>query len=263
MQFQAQWIRPSEGIGDVCPVFRKEIQTSGKIKSAELYITALGVYAAALNGRRVGKYVLAPGWTAYDHRLQYQQYDVTDMLGEENKLEITVGKGWYASPMPGWNESADKLRRKNRKTAAFAELHITYDNGEKEIYATDGSWQWAESPIRFSEIYDGEICDATVQPEIWKPVCTAESPTDRLIPQEGEEIREKETVMAKAVFTTPAGETVVDFGQEVTGYVEISVNAHTGDRIRFQHGEVLDRDGNFYRDNYRSAKAETVYICSQ
>ena len=112
MQFQAQWIRPSEETGDVCPVFRKKIQISGNIKKAELYITSLGVYEAVLNGRRVGEYVLAPGWTAYDHRIQYQCYDVTEMLDKENTLEITVGKGWYASPMPGWNESVDKIRRK-------------------------------------------------------------------------------------------------------------------------------------------------------
>ena len=263
MQFQAQWIRPSEETGDVCPVFRKKIQISGNIKKAELYITSLGVYEAVLNGRRVGEYVLAPGWTAYDHRIQYQCYDVTEMLDKENTLEITVGKGWYASPMPGWNESVDKIRRKKRKTAVFAELHLIDEDGKKEIYATDHTWQWAESRIRFSEIYDGEICDATVNPAEWKPVRTAEGPTDLLIPQEGEEIREKEIVSARTVFTTPSGETVVDFGQEVTGYVEIRVNAHAGDRVRFLHGEVLDREGNFYRDNYRSAKAEAAYICSE
>ena len=116
MDFQAKWIRASEETGDVCPVYRKEFQTEGnKISRAELYITALGVYKACLNGKRIGGYVLAPGWTSYDSRLQYQVYDVTELLEAEdgqdegNVLEVTVGKGWYASPMappglPGrWN----------------------------------------------------------------------------------------------------------------------------------------------------------------
>ncbi len=261
MKFNAQWIHTSKDTGDVCPVFRKEITLEGKVKKAELYITALGVYEARLNGKRIGDYVLAPGWTSYDHRIQYQVYDVTDLLAEKNELQVTVGKGWYASPMPGWMESPDKLRRKNRERALFAELHLSCQDGSREVISTDPSWQWAESPVRFSEIYDGEICDGTFSPEEWQQAETMEGPTELLIPQEGEEIRETERIRAKEVFTTPAGETVVDFGQEVTGYVEVSLTAGKGERIRFLHGEVLDADGNFYNANYRSAKAEAEYIC--
>ena len=268
MNFQAKWIRASEETGDVCPVYRKEFQTEGnKISRAELYITALGVYKACLNGKRIGGYVLAPGWTSYDSRLQYQVYDVTELLKAEdgqdegNVLEVTVGKGWYASPMPGWMESEDKLRRKTRRTGVFAELHLREKNGNETVIATDDSWKWAESPVRFSEIYDGETFDASFEPSAWKTSEVFEGPVELLIPQEGEEIREMERVEAASVFTTPAGETVVDFGQEVTGYVEVSLTAGKGERIRFLHGEVLDADGNFYNANYRSAKAEAEYIC--
>ena len=92
MEFQAKWIRTSEETGGVCPVFRKGWKTERKVERATLYLTALGVYEAHLNGKRVGKYVLAPGWTAYDKRLQYQEYDITDLLREENELTVTLGK---------------------------------------------------------------------------------------------------------------------------------------------------------------------------
>lgn len=100
MEFQAKWIRTSEETGGVCPVFRKGWKTERKVERATLYLTALGVYEAHLNGKRVGNYVLAPGWTAYDKRLQYQEYGITDLLREENELTVTLGKGWFRSPMP-------------------------------------------------------------------------------------------------------------------------------------------------------------------
>lgn len=108
MEFQAKWIRTSEETGGVCPVFRKGWKTERKVERATLYLTALGVYEAHLNGKRVGKYVLAPGWTAYDKRLQYQEYDITDLLREENELTVTLGKGWFRSPMPGWEDAPDQ-----------------------------------------------------------------------------------------------------------------------------------------------------------
>ena len=114
MEFQAKWIRTSEETGGVCPVFRKGWKTERKVERATLYLTALGVYEAHLNGKRVGKYVLAPGWTAYDKRLQYQEYDITDLLREENELTVTLGKGWFRSPMPGWEDAPDKLQRIGR-----------------------------------------------------------------------------------------------------------------------------------------------------
>lgn len=262
MDFQAKWICASKMIGDVCPVFRKIWTQEKEIVKAELFVTALGVYEAVLNDRRIGEYVLAPGWTAYQKRLQYQHYDITALIKSKNELKITVGKGWFSSPMPGWVESEDKSRRKKQPLGLLGEIHICYKDGTTEIMETDDDWEWSESAVRFSEIYDGERYDATFQPKMWKKAVTFEWSKKILIPQEGEEIREMECVAAKSVFTTPAGEVVVDFGQEVTGYVEFTVNAKAGDKIRILHGEVLDKDGNFYNDNYRSAKAELKYICS-
>ena len=259
----SQWITTARDLGDVCPVFRKRFCAEDEILSATLEITALGVYEAELNGKRVGDFVLAPGWTSYDHRLQVQTYDVTALMREENELRITVGRGWFRSPMPGWEDTEDKRRRASQPCGLIARLFIRCADGSENVLGTDESWELAESPIRFSEIYDGERYDAAFIPEKWEPARLLNWSKDILIPQEGEIIRETERVAARTVLHTPAGETLIDFGQEVTGYVQFSVTAHEGDEVRFTHGEMLDADGNFYNANYRSAKAEVSYRCKK
>lgn len=105
MDWKAKWLKPANDFGNAAPVFSTDFALSRTVKQARLFITALGVYEAALNGRRIGQFVLAPGWTTYYKRLQYQEYDVTDLLRAENRLTVTVGKGWYHSPMPGFTAS--------------------------------------------------------------------------------------------------------------------------------------------------------------
>lgn len=115
-EWTAKWIRPKEPMGDACPVFSKTWQQEKTPESAVLYLTSLGVYVACINGNRVGDYVLAPGWTVYEKRLQYQEYDVTGLIREgENEIQITLGKGWYASPMPGWVEKEKQRKRRGRR----------------------------------------------------------------------------------------------------------------------------------------------------
>lgn len=258
---ESRWITVSQDIGDVCPVFLRRFPVERPVRRAELQISALGVYEAELNGSRVGDYVLAPGWTSYDSRLQVQSYDVTGQIQDENELQVTIGRGWFRSPMPGWMDSEDKKRRYNRPCGVIARLELQYADGTGEVISTDETWQWAESPVRFSEIYDGEIYDASFDVRARHSVVMLEWPREILIPQEGEIIRETERVAAKRILHTPAGETVIDFGQEVTGYVEFHAEAGEGDIVQFDHGEVLDRNGNFYKGNYRSAKAMVTYIC--
>lgn len=257
------WITVTQDTSDICPVFRKQLGTKTTIEKAELQITALGVYHAEINGQRVSDFVLAPGWTSFDHRLQVQTYDVTVLLEKENDLRVTVGPGWFRSPMPGWMNSEDKQRRLNQPCGLIAFLHIFYADGAEETVSTDESWQWAKSQVLFSEIYDGETCDARIVPEDWQPVKPLNWSKDILIPQEGEAIRETERIAAKRIFKTPQGDTVVDFGQEVTGYVEITLNAKAGDEVLFDHAEVQDRHGSWYNENYRSAKARARYICRE
>ncbi len=260
MDWKAKWIKPKEDMGEIIPLFRTDFRLDREVAEASLSVTSLGVYEARLNGRRVGEYVLAPGWTSYRHRLQYQEYDVTKLLSGDNQLQIYVGPGWYRSRMQG--EVQKELRKE--PAGLLAQLEIAFADGERAVIATDGGWQAAESEIRFCDIYDGEVCDACVIPVWNKDVEVFEGPAaGRLIPQEGEEIRERETILPMELFTAPNGEIIVDFGQEITGYVEISVEARRGDVVDLSFAEMLDKDGNFYNENYRSAKAQYRYICHE
>lgn len=257
MNWQAEWIKPQRDMGNIASEFRKRFVAMGQIESATLTVTALGVYEAVLNEKRVGDFVLAPGWTAYKTRLQYQTYDVTALLQEHNELKITVAKGWYRSRLSA--TTFEKL--KARPAGLFAQLEIRFRDGSTQTVATEDSWEVAESEIRFSEIYDGETCDGGFCADTAEKTEVFDGPSDTLIPQEGEKIVEHEIISAARILTTPKGEKVIDFGQEVTGYIELTVDAKAGQRVRLSHGEMLDRDGNFYNANYRSAKAELTYIC--
>lgn len=265
MEWKAEWIKPSSELEDVCPLFSKSFSLKGKVKSAKLFITALGVYEAVLNGKRVGEYILAPGWTSYHKRLQYQEYDVTKQMKEDNQLLVTVGKGWYRSRLVGWEES--KIQKELQKSPAglLAQMEITYEDGTDDIVLTDTTWSFGLSKVRFSEIYDGETYDASNCTIAIENECvqTFDGPFHTLILQQGEEIKEMEQVHGAKLFHTPKGEVVIDFGQEVTGYIELSVVAKNGEKVEISHAEVLDKEGNFYTENYRSAKAKYNYICME
>jgi len=262
MEWHAKWIAPQAPMGRVCPVYQKQIFCKKPVASAMLYITAAGVYEARLNGARIGEFILAPGWTSYQTRHQYQAYELLPMLsaGTEHLLEVTVGEGWYRGRLAGWTDT--NRSRYTLPAALIAELHITYQDGETETVPTDGSWRVSESPLRFCDLYDGELFDASFSPADSQPVrLVPELTTNCLIPQEGEDVTEQEQIRPVGMIRTPRGETVLDFGQNLTGYVSFSVRAKKGDRVRISHAEILDRDGNFYTENYRSAKATLTYLC--
>ena len=259
MQWHANWIRPAKSYGSVCPAFRKTFFCPENVVSAALRITAMGVYEASLNGSRVGDFILAPGWTVYQKRLQVQQYELRIRPGQENEMTVLVGKGWYRGRLAGWlpgqNSSAAL------PAALTAELTLRYPDGHTDTICTDASWQTAESAVRFSELYDGETYDAAFEPSVWTPAALYDGPTDTLIEQQGEPVREQERIAPARIFKTPAGEIVVDFGQNLTGYVEIALDGVKGEAVELSHAEVLDKNGNFYTENYRSAKAKYLYFC--
>ena len=259
MQWHANWIRPAKSYGSVCPAFRKTFFCPENVVSAALRITAMGVYEASLNGSRVGDFILAPGWTVYQKRLQVQQYELRIRPGRENELTVLVGKGWYRGRLAGWlpgqNSSAAL------PAALTAELTLRYPDGHTDTICTDASWQTAESAVRCSELYDGETYDAAFEPSVWTPAALYDGPTDTLIEQQGEPVREQERIAPARIFKTPAGEIVVDFGQNLTGYVEIALDGVKGEAVELSHAEVLDKNGNFYTENYRSAKAKYLYFC--
>ena len=253
---KAQWIKSKEDFNGVCPTFFKTITIDGNIEKADVSVTATGVYELYVNGARISNYVLAPGWTNYEKRLQYQTYDVIKYLKQgENLIEITVGSGWYLSRI---RMGKDK-RIYVPSPCVIADIELVINGKEKNIYS-DLSWCAKQSKILHSDIYNGEIFDANFEGII----CETEKIVANkavLIPQEGEIICEHEHLRPVDEFITPKGERVIDFGQEITGYVEFSGFANKGDIVSLSFAEVMDNQGNFYNENYRGAECIYKYIC--
>lgn len=258
-EFKAQMITsdfPEEETA--CPVFGKTFAIDKKVKKARLYATAHGVYEVTLNGQTVGDYRMAPGWTSYHNRLQYQIYDVTEQLVEENKIAITVGNGWYKGILGFYCQP----NQYGTQAGAFAELHVEYEDGSKEVIATDETWAVKTGEIRYSEIYMGETID-TDAPEIKEgKVVVKEFDKAVLTAQENEPVRITEKIVGKELIVTPKGEKLVDFGQIVTGVVEVHAKGEKGQKIVIRHAEVLDKDGNFYPETLRQAKSIDTFICN-
>lgn len=252
---RANWIKPGFDMGTVCPMYQRSFSLSDLPCTARLYVSARGAYEAYLNGHRVGKSVLAPGWTKFDSRIQVQRLDVTALIKENNTILIQWSPGWYLSRIG---------RTPNPEGAVIAELVLNYSDGTSQTIITDESWMVSESPVRFCDIYDGEIYDATVRPVFLKHAVLARQDDKNLLCEQiGENITEHERLKPVALLHTPKGERVLDFGQNLAGYPEISLNAHAGDRVSFSFAEVLDKDGNFYNGNYRSAKCLFQYTCKE
>ena len=254
---KANWITTKDNTGDNAPLFRKKFELKGKASSAVLKVSAKGVYEATLNGNRVGNFILAPGLTSYDHRIQYQEYDVTNELKEENSLIIQVAAGWYKGQIANWWSYAEK-----HVCQIIAELEIEYVDGTKDIIITDENWSAALSGLEFCEIYDGCRFNALAEPVFnLETVVSEDNDRSVLIPQQGEFVTEHEHIKPIEIIHTPKGETVLDFGQNMVGIVEVSANAKKGDEIVLSFGEILDSNGNFYNENYRAAKCRYEYLC--
>lgn len=271
-----------------CPVFYKQFTLTKPVRKACVYATAHGVYELGINGRRVGDTYMAPGWTEYHKRLQYQYYDVTEFLAAENTLEMTVANGWYKGIL-----SFDcKPNRYGDRVAAFAELHVLYEDGSREVIATGEDWGVRTGQIRYSEIYMGETRDTTIKTMpgnggadkgsatesgttpghggasaaavsgrvVEGKVSVAEFDPSVLVAQESEPVRVTERISPKKIFTDPKGNVLVDFGQNLTGLVEVKIKGQKGQEISLRHAEVLDKDGVFYPDTLRTAISKDTYI---
>ncbi|GFZ93227.1 alfa-L-rhamnosidase [Paenibacillus marchantiophytorum] len=267
--WQAAWISAPTGLWGVesCPLLRRSFQISKPVKTARIYATSLGLYEMLLNGRRVGDYYFTPGWTSYKHRLQYQTYDVTELLlTGDNALGAVLGNGWYKGKLTGKH----RPNVYGERSAFLMQLHIEYENGTKDVIMTDSDWKTAESPILMSELYDGETYDARLEKTDWSMagyddaewmvVDTLPHAKDALLAQENEPVRKIEEITPIALLMTPSGETVIDLGQNMVGWVRFTVQGHSGQEVTLQHAEVLDQDGNFYTDNLRMAKQTIRYV---
>lgn len=259
----AYFIKPKIDLKDISPVYKKEFCLQKQLKKAVLYITARGTYKANINGKRVGNFVLAPGLTSYEKRLQVQEYDVTALLKTENEIVVEYGVGWYLSRMANEDFLYPKAAGITREGAIIAELKLYFTDGTTQSVITDDSWLVASGKTLFSDIYDGTVYDASKELRFNINAVLAENQDkSMLIAQQGEIVCEQERLKPIAVITTKNGETVLDFGQNLTGYLEISLTAKKGEKVSFSFGEILDKDGNFYNENYRSAKCLYEYTCA-
>jgi alpha-L-rhamnosidase len=268
--WQAKWIRADikEDVSKSNPahMLRKDFSLKSKIISARAYVTSLGLYELELNGVRVGEEVLTPGWTALQARIQYQTYDVTKLLNSgDNAVGATLGDGWYRGQI-GFsgqrNTYGDQL-------ALLLQLEVKYADGSSETIKSDESWKASTGAILVSDIYDGEVYDARLEKADWSrtgfddnnwvAVTSIAKPDVVLIAPEGPPIAKIEEIKPIEIMTTPEGQTVVDMGQNMVGWLRLAVQGTAGTKITLLHTEVLDKEGNFYTENLRAAQQKIVY----
>ena len=260
MNQQAKWIRCCKDIGSVSPCFEKSVVIEKTVRRATAKVSAVGLYALYLNGNRIGNAILTPGFTSYPHRVLYQSYDITEQLAAgENRVCIVGGKGWAMSRFgnSGFNPNnfADHI-------SVIADIEIEYDDGTTENIPADAAWKCFTTHILDSELYHGETVDLTARIVDLGQAVEDPAPKPDLEPQTHGSVTEHERFAVKQIIRTPKGETVLDFGQNLVGYVEVKIKGRRGERIVLSHAEVLDRDGNFYTENMRTAKNRNVYVLS-
>ncbi|MEY3050772.1 MAG: hypothetical protein RLY31_557 [Bacteroidota bacterium] len=268
--WKATWIEPmpdSSMSPRPSPILRREFNSRQEVAEAMLYVTAHGMYELHLNGERVGKDHFTPGWTSYNKRLAYQSYDVTGQIRRgENVLAATIGSGWYRGNL-AWGGTRDIY---GKQLGLLCQLLIRYRNGSEMVVTSDDQWKCTTGGILDSEIYHGETYDARLEPAgwrlpgfddtAWQTVRIADHPLELLTATENEMIRIKEAFDPVQVIRTPKGETVLDFGQNLVGWVTVKASGKSGDRIVLSHSEVLDKAGNFYTESLRAARQQNTFV---
>ena len=236
--------------------FRKTFRTTKTVKTARLYITACGIYESYLNGKKIGDAVLVPGSTDYRKRLHYQTYDATELLQEENVLEIQLADGWYRGSI-GCFAATNVFGRQSK---VKCQLVVSYEDGSTACIASDETFAWSnDGPVRFADLKDGEVYNANMKPSyngraiVAKPPQTSDK--KELIPVASNNVLPKEQEHFKAkLIVTPSGKKVLDFGQNIAGFVKFKVKGEEGQRVRLLCGEILDENGEFTQKNMQIQK---------
>ncbi len=268
--WKASWIEPDlredTSKSGPAPMMRREFKLNGVIESARAYVTSHGLYEMHLNGQRVGDEVFTPGWTSYKKRLQYQTFDVTPLLNSGgNALGVLLGNGWYRGTI-GFE---DRRNVYGDRLGLLVQIRVRYRDGREDLIMTDQNWKATTGPILMSEIYNGETYDARLEkpgwsmPDFddahWPSVHVANHRKDNLVAPAGPPVRKTQEVRPVKIFKTPAGDTVVDVGQNMVGWVRLKVQGPAGAVVTLRHAEVLDKDGNFYTKNLRAAEQVVRY----
>ena len=220
--------------------FRKEFAARGGIVKARLYATARGVYGVTVNGKRLEDFVLAPGVTDYRKRIQYQTYDVTELLKENNTVELRLGDGWYR----GSTAAYGVVNVYGDQTSVLAQLEITYADGRTETIVSDETWAWSnDGTIRFADLKDGEVYNAAMRPGYSGKARIVPAPKGvALCASDNVPVTEHER-FTPVLLTARDGTKVLDFGQNLAGYLAFTIKGQKGQRLKLICGEVLDKDG--------------------
>jgi alpha-L-rhamnosidase len=258
----AQFVSPRDmaGVSDPAPILSGSIDLPGDVVRARLHLTAHGIYVARLNGNRVGDEQLAPGWTAYQHRLRYQTHDVAGLLrAGTNRLDILLGNGWFRGRLGFQGRRAvygDRL-------ATLAQLEVTTVNGATHVLNTDSSWTAQESEIVADDLYDGQRTDLRRRGRAAGGrhlVDVLDADLGLLVAPDGPPVRVTQVLPASAVSTSPTGKTLVDFGQNLVGWVRLRVRGGVaGHEVAVRHAEVLE-NGQLGVRPLGSAKATDTYV---
>ncbi len=264
--WQGKWISdPSyrfteKKVSPIPMVFRKKLDTAKKVQKAVIYATALGIYNLYLNGERIGNRYFAPGFTSYKTWLQYQTYDVTDLLTGKDTLTAVVAGGWAVGSFVFTRIN----RHDGDRQALLLEMRLTYEDGSTQVIGTDETWDVCEDgPFRMADIYDGETYDATVQ-EDKIPYRKAAPETLRISPKI---VADYSAPVIPHEQLTPVSckkvgkQLIYDFGQNMAGVVHLSLNGKAGQVVTVRHAEILKKDGTLFTDFLRTAKATITYTC--
>ncbi len=258
--FTAKWISGKYRVNKKkrYPVdcFKKQFAAQNVAK-ARLYITACGLYEAKINGQRVGNFVLAPGHTDYTKRIQLQTYDVAKLLRNgENDITVELADGWYRGSCGAWGLK----NQYGTQTKLYAQLEITDKSGKVTIVGTDKTWAWSDDgKIRFADNKDGEVVEAWRVPSYSgfakETKCDVMPVSSNNVP-----VTEHERFTVKQVITTPGGAKVLNFGQNIAGYISFAVTAKRGQKIKLRFGEMFDENGEFTQKNFQCANKKRTKV---
>lgn len=268
-EWRAQWLCPSQiANGNAAPLFRKEFEISKEVSRARLYITGLGYQETYINGQRTGKDILSPTWTDYRKRISYNTYDIKGLLHTGvNVVGIQMGNGWLAKT----------LGLDDMQTFFSAQISLEYADREKEWICSkvNDGWYTSDGPIKTNSIYIGEVYDARAEKaewhqalgeeldrDVWRDVLIAQPPTELLVPQDVEAIEPVMELTPVSITEPEKGVWVIDFGQNIAGYVELETEEAYGTEISIRFAEILWKNGMLNTDNLRAAQAKDIFISS-
>lgn len=239
-----KWIsgnyKPKKGIRYPVDYFKKEFEAKKKVVKARVYATARGIYDVCINGHRIEDFILAPGVTDYRKRIQYQTYDVTEYVTAKNTLEIRLADGWFRGSVAAYGV----VNTFGMQTSAMVQLELTFEDGTVQTVCTDSSWLWSDDgAIRFADLKDGEIYDAGMVPAYNKRAIEVSAPKGvKISAPDNVPVKEQERLSAR-LLTAFDGKKVLDFGQNIAGYLKFTVKGRKGQQLRLVCGETLDSEG--------------------